>query len=287
MEPSRTARIAVIGTGWWTTQHHLPTLTAHPDVGTIALCDRDPERLARASKAFPDCPTFPDVDQLLTHTDLDGAIVATSHASHFPVVRACLSAGLHVLVEKPMTLHAADAKALVGLARQHERQLLVGYPYLHLREIARVREVVAGGGIGDIELITAIYSSELRSVLTGDDRRFDPSVHGPGDVYSDPARSGGGHAHLQITHIAGLLFHVSSLRMEHVHALMHPRGAPIDWFDSITVRFDNGALGQHLRNRAPSGSGNTAPQTPATLRIPWHDPHQPQSLHGRNPSHRR
>ena len=68
-------------------------------------------------------------------------------------------------------------------------------------------------------------------------------VHGPGAVYSDPAMSGGGQGHLQITHSAGLLFFVTGLRVQHVLALMSNHGLPLDLVDVMLVAFEGGALG--------------------------------------------
>ena len=46
------ARIAVIGTGWWATYAHIPTLKAHPDAELVAISDVRPEMLARASEKY-------------------------------------------------------------------------------------------------------------------------------------------------------------------------------------------------------------------------------------------
>ena len=46
------ARVAVIGTGWWSTYTHIPGLIGHPDAELVALCDRNPEALAAARRAL-------------------------------------------------------------------------------------------------------------------------------------------------------------------------------------------------------------------------------------------
>jgi predicted dehydrogenase len=46
------ARVAVIGSGWWATQAHIPGLLANPDATLVAICDADPARLQAAASAY-------------------------------------------------------------------------------------------------------------------------------------------------------------------------------------------------------------------------------------------
>src|SRR5688500_3776789 len=106
------ARIAVIGTGWWSTYTHIPGLQRHPDAELVAICDRDRDRLGAAAGAYSVATTYDDYQLMIEREQLDGVVVATNHASHYEIVRACLEHDLHVMVEKPMTLYARDARHL-------------------------------------------------------------------------------------------------------------------------------------------------------------------------------
>jgi predicted dehydrogenase len=237
------ARIAVIGTGWWATECHIPALLANPQAQLIALCDRDRERLQRAAAAYGVEHTYTEVDDLLARDDLDGVIITTNHASHYPIARACLEHDLHVLIEKPMTLYAADARHLVELAQQRGRQITLGYNHNHTAYSQRAREIVQSGRFGAVQLITGVFSQHNLPLLQGDGSWMRARVTHPGSVYSDPQRSGGGHGHLQITHLAGMIFFVSGLRPRRVSAMMSQQGLAVDLIDVMTVEFDNGALG--------------------------------------------
>src|SRR5258708_37120414 len=105
---TRKARVAVIGTGWWTPTAHLPALQQNPEAELVALCDRSAEALERANAAYGPVKTYTDCQAMLAAEDLDGAIVATNHNSHYGLGKLCLEAGLHVLGEKPRVLHAAE-----------------------------------------------------------------------------------------------------------------------------------------------------------------------------------
>lgn len=236
---SRKARIAVIGAGWWSTTAHLPAIVAQPDAELAALIDPDPERLARAASAFGNPKTYLSLAEALASQALDAAVIATPHATHFALARQCLAAGLHVLIEKPMTLLAVHARILQAQAQHVGRELVIGYPWNYTEQARATRAELAP--LGPIHQVTAFFSSYHYDLLQGASR--EGSVHGPTSAYADPTLSGGGHGHLQVTHILGLLFFVADLRMATVQARMSGLGLPLDVADAYLATFDNGALG--------------------------------------------
>lgn len=241
------ARIAIISAGWWSTYTHIPGLLDNRDADLVALCDADADKLGSAAEAYEIERTYTDVHTMLANEELDGAVVATNHASHYGLVKACLEKGLHVMVEKPMVLFAREAKELVDLAATQGCELLIGYPFNYAPFILHARDVLQSGALGEIEYAHCLYASSVVQLYRGHGDhvhgRESGKVHAPGDVYSDPERSGGGHGHLQITHGAGILFFVSDLRVERVNARMHNLDTAVDVVDAATVVFENGALG--------------------------------------------
>ncbi len=247
--------MGVVGAGWWSTYNHLPALLAHPRAELAGLCDTNPERLKAAATAYGIEQTYATLDSMLADADLDGVVIATPHATHAALTRACLERGLHVLLEKPMTLYAAEARALVALARSANRELIIGYPWHFAPQVIRAREILRSGALGAVQYVCCTLASSVAGLLGGDEHYLDHAevypVHGPGAVYSDPVLSGGGQGHLQITHAAGLMFFVTALRVQHVLALMHNHGLPLDLVDVMAVAFEGGALGM------VGGSGNS------------------------------
>lgn len=240
------ARIAVIGTGWWATTAHIPALQANPKASLVALADIRADTLDRAARHYGVDRTYTDYRQMLAQEQLDGAVIAVWHAAHYEVARACLERGLHVALEKPMTLTAAHARHLTELSRQHGRQLIIGYPWLYNPHVQRVKEVVSSGQLGRIRYVNNMFASCVISLYRGDDNVHDGlyqyPVTGPGDVYSDPERSGGGQGHLQVTHSAALMFHMTGLKPVNVLALMNSIDTRVDVVDAMVVAMDNGAL---------------------------------------------
>ena len=136
------ARVAVIGTGWWSTYTHIPGLRANPQAELVALCDTNADKLHAAAKTYRVERVYTSAGAMLDHETLDGVVIATHHATHAALAQACLARGLHVMLEKPMTLHAAEARALVALARAQGRELIIGYPWHFTRQALRARELV-------------------------------------------------------------------------------------------------------------------------------------------------
>ena len=241
-----TARIAVIGTGWWATTAHIPALQANPNASLIALADMRADALDRAARHYGVERTYLDYREMLAQERLDGVVIAVWHAAHYEAARACLEHGLHVVLEKPMTLTAADARHLTELSRARGRQLIIGYPWHYNPHVLRAKEVISSGKLGEIRYISNIFASSVISLYRGDDgvhdRLYQYPVTGPGDVYSDPVRSGGGQGHLQVTHSAAAMLHMTGLKPVSVLALMDNLDTRVDVVDAMIVQMDNGAL---------------------------------------------
>jgi predicted dehydrogenase len=240
------ARIAVVGCGWWATEAHMPALARNPRAELAALVDPSPARLAAAAERFSPAATFGGVEDLLAAGNVDGVIVAVPHGEHRRVAQAVLEAGLHVLVEKPLTIAADDARALVELARRAEVELIVGYPWHYNAHARAAREAIAAGRIGEIEHVACLFASIARQLYAGrpDDYQdvlgYTTQTPEP-TTYSDPAA--GGQGQTQLTHSAALLLWLSGLVPTGVTGFVTNRELPVDLADAVAVRFANGAVG--------------------------------------------
>ena len=240
------ARTAAIGTGWWSTTAHIPTLQNHSQAELLAIADLRPEVLDTAAKHFDITNTYTDFREMLSKEQLDGVTIAVWHAAHFEVAKACLENGLHMVLEKPMVLNAKHAKELVDLARAKNLEIVMSYPWIFMPQSVRVRDLIKSGKLGKIHYISNVFSSGAHYFYRGDDRSDEePDMYpviGPGDVYSDPVRSGGGQGHLQVTHSASLMFFLTNLKPVSVMAAMDNMDVKVDVVDAMIVKMDNGAL---------------------------------------------
>lgn len=244
------AKIGVIGCGWWATRAHLPALQANPDAIIAGIADPDAENRSRAAERFeiPRERVFADAKDMLANADLDAAIVAVPHSIHAAMARAVLERGLHLLLEKPMTIAPSDARALAALAEQRGVELIIGYPWHYNRQVLAVRDAIADGRIGKIEYVSCLFASIVRELYRGNPEPYrdilDYSVNPPGlRTYADPEIAGGGQGQTQVTHSAALLFLLTGLKPVKVAALTEPFELAVDLADTVSVRFANGAVG--------------------------------------------
>lgn len=146
-------KICVIGGGRWG-QNHIRTLFQMGNLGGIV--EANPVRLEELLKQYP-VEGFTDVETALEH-GFDGYTIATPAPTHFPVGKQILEKGKPVLIEKPMTLSAADSEELVKIAEKSGAQLMVGHVLLFHPAIIKIKELIRSGKIGELYYI---YSNRL------------------------------------------------------------------------------------------------------------------------------
>lgn len=116
-------KVGVIGVGYLG-RFHAEKYAALPETALVGVADVSQERAHTVGHALQ-TQDFTDYRQLLPQVAAVSVAVPTS--GHFAVVRDCLDAGCHVLVEKPLTVTVAEADALVRRSRQKGRILMVGH----------------------------------------------------------------------------------------------------------------------------------------------------------------
>jgi len=241
-------RVGVIGAGWWATQFHLPALLNHPGVNVTALADTDSQRLELAAQHFGIDTRFTDPPALFASGLIDAVVIATPHATHYPLVKAALQHDLHVLCEKPFVLEAWQGYELLRIAQERALHVVVGYTYQFTRHARCARHMIRQGEIGDLLFVSGLFASMVEAYYRGDIEEYDGvfryPVTGPErSTYSDPRLSGGGQAQTQISHAMNMVFWVTGRRASEVHAFMAKRDLAVDLTDAISYRLDRGAIG--------------------------------------------
>ena len=241
-------RIAVIGTGWWATEHHIPSLLANPRAELVAAVDTDAHRLERALDRFPIPTGYTDLQEMIAHETLHGVIIATPHNTHYSLARVALEAGLHTFVEKPLTVSPDHAWHLVELARAKCLHLTVGYTGQHQRSAQHLRRVVHDGDLGKLLAVDCTVATSFHALLMGDMDRF-AQILGIDDTrpspttYSDPERAGGGYMQSQLTHTVGMLLYITGRSPTRVFAATATGDLDMDLCASITFDLSGGVIG--------------------------------------------
>lgn len=154
----RNIRIGVIGCGYWG-PNLIRNFVELPDSQVVAVADFDQELLDRVAVRFPQIDTFTTSHKDLFAMDLDAVVVATPPQTHFSIAGECLENGLHVLVEKPLTLDSEEAVKLNQLAAKHERILMVGHVFEYNTGVVALKELIQSGELGDIYYIDCVRVS--------------------------------------------------------------------------------------------------------------------------------
>lgn len=222
-------RVGVIGVGNYASSYHVPNLLANPSAHIQAISDASAERLAAAAAVTSVAPErlYADHRQMIEAEALDAVTVSSPHALHADHVRAALERGLHVLVDKPFVLRAADARDLIRLAEERGRVLLVALNR-HLDPAnLYARDLIRSGALG-----VPVFA---RSLQVG---------YPPGGFYADPDLSGGGPLVGRGTHMASLMPWLTDWRPIAVTAVFAAGGGAVDDGATLSIAFAGGALGQ-------------------------------------------
>jgi len=149
-----TTRVGVVGCGYWG-PNLIRNLRQSPECELKLICDVSQKRLSHMQRLHPGVATTNRFEDLLNGADLDAIVIATPVHSHYEMARACLSAGKHVFIEKPMARTEAEAEELVAFAEHKGLVLMVGHTFLFSPAVRRMKEIIDAGDIGEVQYIAA------------------------------------------------------------------------------------------------------------------------------------
>jgi predicted dehydrogenase len=147
-------KIGVIGCGYWgpNLARNLRSLT---DCNLKMMSDLNEQRLGHLKSLYPEIEGVTDYRHLLNGSGLDAIVIATPVKSHYPLAKACLQAGKHTFIEKPMALSSVECEELIEIARRKGLVLMVGHTFLYSPAVRKIKEIVDNGDIGEIRYICA------------------------------------------------------------------------------------------------------------------------------------
>jgi predicted dehydrogenase len=150
-EPDRRIRTAVVGYGLSGSVFHAPLIAADPRFALDVIATSDAGRQAAATQRYPGTKTVPDGDAVLALAgDLDLVVLGTPPATHFPLAKAALEAGLDVVVDKPFAVSSAEGRELIALAERLGRVLTVFQNRRWDGDFLTVRKLLAVEALGAV-----------------------------------------------------------------------------------------------------------------------------------------
>lgn len=141
-----------------------------------AVGSRTKEKAEEFAIEFPGCTAHGSYEKLVTNPEIDAIYVATPHPMHFTNTILALKAGKPVLCEKPFSINASQARAMVEASIENNVALLEAMWMRFLPHIHQVRKIITSGVLGDIISVTADHGQRLAD--QGIARLVEPSLAG-------------------------------------------------------------------------------------------------------------
>lgn len=224
-----TIRVGIVGAGKMGLSHYA-IANATPGASVAAVCDTSRYVLSVLRKQAG-VTTFRSYEEMFAKAKLDAVIVATPTSTHFRCAMLALSRDLHVFVEKPLTLSAAESEALARSARERRRVNQVGFHNRFIGTFQEARRLLRAGALGDIATIHG--------------RAFGPVVvKEEGSTWRSKKTEGGGCLHDYACHVVDLMNFMIGTPSRVVRARMwsiHSRSVE----DAVSASFEyaSGATG--------------------------------------------
>jgi predicted dehydrogenase len=192
-------RTAVIGTGFMG-RVHLEALrrVEHVDVVEVAATSLDKAR--DAGVGYNVLNVTGDWQDVMRDPSIDAVHVATPNVSHYPIARAALEAGKHVICEKPLAMSTAEAQELTDLAAAKKLRNGLCHNLRFYPMVQQMRAMREAGSFGDILVVQGTYSQDWMLYESDWNWRVDPKVSGPSRVMADI----GSHFFDMAEHVTGL-----------------------------------------------------------------------------------
>jgi myo-inositol 2-dehydrogenase/D-chiro-inositol 1-dehydrogenase len=226
IDGAKPLRVGLVGAGRWAAVHRGTLAAAGAELVAVATGSAASAARVRAEWGVP---ATTDLDELLA-SDVEAVIVASPNDLHARQALRALAAGKHVLVEKPMAITRADARALADAARSSERVVAVGHEMRVFALFARVRSLIDEGRLGEpLHLKLDLWRRPHRA--------------GTGGWKADPARLGSTVLEEPVHYLDLARWYLGEPREVLAWSSSRPRHR--GWFENLDVRlrFDPAADG--------------------------------------------
>jgi len=146
-------RVAVVGAGSIAQVAHLPVLRRISGVEIAAICDNDLSKAQALGARFDVREAYDDIEEVLKYSRPDAVVICTPNHLHEIHVAAALSAGVHVLCERPLSLSYEGVERVLKAAERYGKRVMVAMNHRFRADVQAVRGFLAGGELGTIDMI--------------------------------------------------------------------------------------------------------------------------------------
>ncbi len=192
-------RTAVIGTGFMG-RVHLEALRRVENVDVVEIAATSQEKAKAAAAGFNVLNATGDWRDVMADPSIDAVHVATPNVSHYEITKAALTAGKHVLCEKPLAMSVAEAQELTDLVAARKLRGGLNHNLRYYPMVQQMRSMREAGAFGEILVVQGTYSQDWMLHESDWNWRVDPLVSGPSRVMADI----GSHFFDMAEHVSGL-----------------------------------------------------------------------------------
>jgi predicted dehydrogenase len=230
--PKAPIRVAVVGAGL-IGPRHAETVVKNSNTTLIAICDPTPSAAPVAAEL--NVAHYKSVTELLQSCHKpDAAIICTPNHTHVPLAKELSSAGIHLIIEKPLSTDVASGRVLIEHLKSTSVKVLVGHHRRFNAYMVAAKNIIESGRLGTIIAVNGLWT--LRK----------PASYF--DAPSEWRRGGtGGPVLINMVHEVDLLHYLfGPIKRVHAEKTASQRGFDAEEGAALTLRFGSGVVGTFL-----------------------------------------
>jgi len=217
-------RIGILSFAHLHAYKYAEALLKRDDIELVGLFDEEDQRGNEAAAQYG-IARMTQAEALIEQAD--GIVICSESRLHYSYAAAAAEAGVHILLEKPLTTDGADGRRLIETCKNKHVLLQTAFPVRLNTSIERARQQVEAGVIGDIIAVSATNRSKM-----------------PGGWFVDEARSGGGSVLDHTVHVTDVLRWMLRSEVATVYAeagtMLHD--IPVEDCGLLSMTFENGVV---------------------------------------------
>ena len=223
-------RIGLLGLGAIAQVVHLPVLHSLKGVKLVGVCDVDRAKANAIASRFGIEKVYRSDDDVFADPDLDGIVICTPSYLHHAQSIAALEGGKHVLVEKPLAIHADDAEEIIATAEKADRTIMVAMNNRYRPDILALKPFAVNGELGTVFLVRGAWlNKKIRLVR-------------PTWRHRKETAGGGAMMDLGVQTLDLAFWLLDFPKAKSVACHMHPgEGMQVEDSAAILVRLENGS----------------------------------------------
>src|SRR5690606_32135999 len=156
----RKIRFGICGLGFAGSVLMAPAMKSHPNAEIAAACDPNEDVRTRFGKEYG-IPVAATLGEMIQNNQLDAIYVASPHQFHCEHVLEAAKHGLHIIVEKPLTLNLVDGDRMIAAVEQAKVHLVVGTSRSHDPVIRTMRHIIDQGEVGRVAMVNCFNYTDF------------------------------------------------------------------------------------------------------------------------------